>query len=147
MWQACDGRLSGVDACPLPATPPPPLVHAAAVTPPPTNSKRRILFVCSRNRWRSPTAETLWRTHSGLLVRSAGTSAKARRKVSLEDIRWAEVVMVMENKHKARLFAEFGQALQGKTLHVLDIPDEYKYMDAELVEQLRDSVTALLDLP
>ena len=50
----------------------------------------------------------------------------------------------MEEKHKSRLGAEFSRLLVGKTIHVLDIPDEYKYLDPELVEQLEHSVNAIL---
>jgi predicted protein tyrosine phosphatase len=110
------------------------------------NQRRNILFICSRNQWRSPTAEQTWRKHPLLSVKSAGTSPSARRKVSDDDIRWAEVIFVMEEKHKSRLVAEFTSLIKNKTIHVLDIPDEYKYMDPELVEQLEQSVGALLDL-
>ncbi len=79
-------------------------------------------------------------------VRSAGTSTNARRKVSADDILWVDVIFVMEEKHRSRLVAEFSRLLDGKTIHVLDIPDEYKYMDPELVEQLGQSVGALLSL-
>ena len=102
------------------------------------------LFICSRNQWRSPTAEQIFRRHPLMSVRSAGTSPNARRKVSAEDIRWADVIFVMEEKHKSRLVAEFSRLLDGKTIHVLDIPDEYKYMDLDLVEQLEQSVGAIL---
>ena len=77
-------------------------------------------------------------------VRSAGTSPNARRKVSAEDIRWADVIFVMEEKHKSRLMAEFSRLLDRKTIRVLDIPDDFKYMDPELVEQLEQSVNAIL---
>ena len=76
-----------------------------------------------------------------MFVRSAGTSPNARCKVSAEDIRWADMIFVMEEKHKSRLVAEFSRLLDGKTIH---IPDEYKYMDPELVEQLEQSVNAIL---
>ena len=103
-----------------------------------------VLFICSQNQWRSPTAEQIFRKHPLMSVRSAGTSPNARRKVSAEDIRWADVIFVMEEKHKSRLVAEFSRLLDGKTIHVLDIPDDYKYMDPELVEQLEQSVSAIL---
>ena len=77
-------------------------------------------------------------------VRSAGVSPNARRKVSAEDIRWADVIFVMEEKHKSRLMAEFSRLLDRKTIRVLDIPDDFKYMDPELVEQLEQSVNAIL---
>lgn len=54
--------------------------------------------------------------------------------------------MVMEEKHKSRLAKEFRSALEGKPVYVLDIPDEYKYMDPELVEQLKQSVGGILGL-
>ena len=109
-----------------------------------SNEKQNVLFICSRNQWRSPTAEQISRKHPLMSVCSAGTSPNARRKVSAADIRWADVIFVMEEKHKSRLVAEFSRLLDGKTIHVLDIPDEYKYMDLELVEQLEQSVGAIL---
>jgi predicted protein tyrosine phosphatase len=112
----------------------------------PPTGRRNILFVCSRNQWRSPTAEHVWRRHPALSVRSAGTSPNARRKVSAADIEWADVIMVMEHKHKSRLVAEFTRLMDHKVVHVLDIPDEYRHMDPELVEQLTQSVGALLGL-
>ncbi len=111
-----------------------------------TEHRRNILFICSRNQWRSPTAEQIWRSHPLLSVRSAGTSPSARRKVSVSDIRWAEIMFVMEEKHRSRLTAEFTRLLENKPIHVLDIPDEYKYMDPELVQLLEQSVEAILGL-
>ena len=64
----------------------------------------------------------------------------------MEDVRWADVIMVMEEKHKSRLVAEFTRLLDHKPIHVLDIPDEYKFMDAELVEMLEQSVNSILGL-
>jgi predicted protein tyrosine phosphatase len=108
--------------------------------------KQNVLFICSRNQWRSPTAEQVYRKHPLLAVRSAGTSPNARRKVSPDDIVWAQVILVMEEKHKSRLKAEFGRLLQGRALHVLDIPDDYKYMDPELIEQLEQCVPSMLGI-
>ena len=105
-----------------------------------------VLFVCSRNQWRSPTGEQVWRRHPRVNARSAGTSAGARRVVSAADLAWADVVLVMEDKHRSRLLAEYRQLLQHKPLHVLDIPDDYKYMDPELVELLGDPVADLLGM-
>ena len=107
---------------------------------------KNMLFICSRNQWRSPTAETVWRKHPDISVRSAGTSPSARRTVSAVDIHWADVIVVMEQKHKNRLVAEFTRLLEHKPIHVLDIPDEYKYMDPELVEMLEESVGSYLGL-
>ncbi len=87
---------------------------------------KNLLFICSRNQWRSPTAETMWRNHPDYSVRSAGTSPKARKTVSAKDIRWADVIFVMEQKHKNRLKAEFTRVMDYQLVHVLDIPDDYK---------------------
>jgi predicted protein tyrosine phosphatase len=106
----------------------------------------KILFVCSRNQWRSPTAEQIWRKHPRLLTRSAGTSPNARHPISIEDVRWADVIFVMEEKHKSRIVAEFTRLLANKPIHVLDVPDEYKFMDPELIEELSLSVSQILNL-
>ena len=113
---------------------------------PMSSDRLNVLFVCSRNQWRSPTAGQVWRRHPKLNVRSGGTSPRARHTVSAPDIEWADVVIVMEQKHKSRLVADFGDLLAGKLVHVLDIPDVYKYMDPELVELLELSVSSVLGL-
>ena len=77
-------------------------------------------------------------------VRSAGTSPNARHKVSADDIRWANVIFVIEEKHKSQLVAEFSRLIEGERIQVLELPDEYKYLDQELVEQLEPSVAAIL---
>ena len=103
-----------------------------------------ILFVCSRNKWRSPTAERIFARDPNLIVRSGGTSRNAQRTVSESDIRWADLIIAMEDKHRDRLRASFPRAMQFKTVHVLEIPDEFKLMDPELVELLKHSITPLL---
>lgn len=111
-----------------------------------SNTPINALFVCSRNQWRSPTAEQVWRKHPMVHARSGGTSPNARHPVSTVDIEWAEVIFVMEEKHKSRLMACYRNLIGHKPVHVLDIPDEYKYMDAELVEQLQQAVGDILGL-
>lgn len=103
-----------------------------------------LLFVCSRNRWRSLTAETIFKDDQPHIVRSAGTAEAARIKVTEKLIAWAELIFVMEKKHKQKLEQKFPSALEGKKLVVLDIEDNYKYMDEELVEMLRVEVTPYL---
>lgn len=105
-----------------------------------------VLFVGSRNQWRSPTAEQVWRKHPRVQARSAGTSPNARHTVSADDIEWADVIFAMEEKHKSRLMAEYRRVIGNKPLHVLDIADEYRYMDPALVQQIEASVAAILGL-
>jgi predicted protein tyrosine phosphatase len=101
-----------------------------------------ILFICSRNKWRSPTGEAIFRNSPVHQARSAGTSDSARIRVSQSLIDWADLVFVMEKKHLQILRSMFTVTRQ---VVVLDIPDEYQYMDQELVEMLRDAVTPYLD--
>jgi len=103
-----------------------------------------VLFVCSRNQWRSPTGEKVFAKDPELEVRSAGTSPKARRTVSQKDILWADVIFVMESKHRDRLKASFPRATQYQTIHVLDIPDNYDFMDPDLIEIFETAIPPLL---
>lgn len=110
------------------------------------DGRLNVLFICSKNQWRSPTAEQVWRRHPALAVRSAGTSPNARHHVSEQDLRWAKVIFVMEEKHKSRLLADYRRLVEHTTIHVLDIPDEYKYMDPELISELERSVAEIIGL-
>jgi protein-tyrosine phosphatase len=71
-------------------------------------------------------------------VRSAGTSATARIRLDQAMIKWADVIFVMEQHHKERILTQF--QLAGQELIVLDIPDEYTYMDEALIEMLREGM-------
>ena len=103
-----------------------------------------VLFVCSRNQWCSPTAERMFKGHPVIIARSAGTSLSARHRISHVDIDWADVILVMENKHRERIVADYAQLIEHTPIHVLDIPDEYKYMDPELIEILEQTVEPML---
>lgn len=99
---------------------------------------RRInaLFVCSRNRWRSPTAEHVWRDSDRINVRARGLSPKAARVITHADVSWADVIFVMERRHRGMLLSRFNDIVDRDHLHVLEIPDEYQLLDPELVELL-----------
>ncbi len=103
-----------------------------------------VLFICSKNRWRSPTAEKVFKNDPMLDVRSRGVSRSARRTVTSQDIKWADLVLVMESKHKERLLADYPGEMRFKESHVLDIPDEYRYLDPALIEILTVTVPPLL---
>jgi predicted protein tyrosine phosphatase len=94
-----------------------------------------LLFICSKNQWRSPTAELLFKSHQLHNARSAGTNDKARIKLNPKLIEWADVVFVMEYKHRDIVKQQF--ALRGKPLLVLNIEDDYQFNDPELVEILK----------
>jgi predicted protein tyrosine phosphatase len=98
-----------------------------------------FLFVCGRNRWRSPTAERLYRNDSRIAVRSAGVSEKSPHPLSGADIEWADLILVMEEKYAAAIREKFRRSAL-PPIRSLDIPDEYQFMDAELVELIRRGV-------
>lgn len=103
-----------------------------------------ILFICSRNQWRSPTAEAIFKNHASHHVRSAGTEPSARNRINEKLLLWADLIFVMEKKHKQRLHQTFGQSLHEKEIIILDIPDDYQYMDPELIDMLKLSVKGYL---
>ncbi len=99
-----------------------------------------ILFVCSRNKWRSPTAEAIYKDYTNLNVKSAGTEPSARIKLNAKNILWADLIFVIEKKHKQRMFENFPIEISEKQIIVLDIPDNYKFMDSELIEEIESKV-------
>lgn len=107
----------------------------------------KLLFICSRNKWRSPTAEKLFHRFNGYDARSAGTEEGARIKVIAGHIGWADLIFVMEKKHVRRLREKFGPLLEQKQVVNLDISDDYRYMDPELIELLFARVADTIEVP
>ncbi|MEO6134308.1 MAG: hypothetical protein ABIP35_04085 [Ginsengibacter sp.] len=103
-----------------------------------------ILFVCSRNIWRSCTAETIYKNRQDHKVKSAGTEPSAKVRVSAKSILWADMIFVMEKKHRQRLSDKFANEIAGKAIIILDIEDDYEYMDPELIEMIQLSVDPYL---
>jgi predicted protein tyrosine phosphatase len=97
----------------------------------------KVLFVCSRNRRRSLTAEKIFAGTPGWDVRSAGTEDSARIKVTPGLLGWADVVVVMEKRHKQRLDQKYPDVMEGKDCRCLFIPDDYEFMDEILVRELK----------
>lgn len=104
-----------------------------------------LLFVCSRNQWRSPTAEAIYKDQSGYHVRSAGTEPSARIRVSAKLIQWADWIFVMEKRHKERLIEKFRAEVISKQVIILDIPDNYNYMDEALIDCIKATVSPYLE--
>jgi predicted protein tyrosine phosphatase len=99
-----------------------------------------LLFVCSQNRLRSPTAERVFSEYPGVKAIGAGTNADAPTPLSGDLIEWADIVLVMEKSHRNRVAKKFRDQLKRKRLVVLDIPDEFEYMQSELVNLLKARV-------
>jgi|SRR6185312_4208896 len=105
----------------------------------------KILFVCSRNQIRSLTAEKIFNGVAGHQVRSVGTEAGARIRVTAGHIGWADLIFVMEKGHLYRLQQKFREELAGKRVVCLHVADEYDYMDVALIERLRGGVAPYVD--
>lgn len=102
-----------------------------------SSSCRRALFICSQNRLRSPTAEQVFASWPNVETDSAGLGGDASVPLSPEQIAWATIIFVMEKRHRNRLGERFRQHLNGKRVICLDIPDDYEYMQPELITLLK----------
>ena len=109
----------------------------------------KILFVCSKNKVRSLTAEKVLRRYPGYQTRSAGTDKTARVKVNAGDIGWADIIFVMDRYNLIDLKTLFGELLEGKEIHLLGISNEqnrYKPMEPKLIHKITDALSLYLDL-
>jgi predicted protein tyrosine phosphatase len=100
----------------------------------------RLLFICSRNKLRSPTAEVVFSQYEGIEAISAGTNNDAETPVSADLIEWADIIFVMERAHRNRVSGKFKTWLRDKQVVVLGIPDDYEFMDPGLVRLLEARV-------
>ena len=108
----------------------------------------RVLFVCTQNRMRSPTAEALYRGRLDLEVRSAGIAPDARVPIAEALLQWAEIVFAMDSGHRLYLQTHFFPAWGGaRRVVCLDVPDIYPYMDPELVHILTEKLRPYLGEP
>jgi predicted protein tyrosine phosphatase len=101
---------------------------------------RNVLFICGKNRLRSPTAEQIFADWPGIETSSAGISHDAESPVTPELLQWADLVFVMERAHRSKLAAKFKPHLGNKRVVCLDIPDKYEFMDPELIRVLKAKV-------
>ena len=100
---------------------------------------RRVLFICSRNRLRSPTAESIFAAPD-IETDSAGLAPDADCVLSAEQVEWADLIFVMEKQHRVRLKQRFAESLQEKKVVCLDVPDRFQFMQPELVTLLQRKV-------
>ncbi len=105
---------------------------------------KKLLFICSENRLRSPTAETVFSSYEGIEAIGAGTNSDAETPVSGDLIEWADIVFVMEKSHRNKISKKFKDLLKNKRLVVLDIPDNYECMQPELIRILKSKVSKII---
>jgi predicted protein tyrosine phosphatase len=105
---------------------------------------RKVLFICSQNRLRSPTAEQLFSSWQGVETSSAGLNNDAENPVTSELVEWADIIFVMEKTHRSKLTKKFRSSLGRAKVICLDIPDEYDFMDPDLIQLLKSKVRKFL---
>ncbi len=105
---------------------------------------KNVLFVCSRNKWRSLTAETIYKKSTDFCVKSAGTESSARIKINSKLLVWADLIFVMEKHHKEKLILNFPNETKNAKIIILEIQDDYKFMDKELIEEIQIGVSGYL---
>jgi len=101
--------------------------------------KLKLLFLCTSNIDRSPCAESLFENSEKYEVRSAGLSELAEKQVSKEDVIWADVIFVMDERneeHKTQLLKKFPES-EDKDVRILNIPNNFCRYDTELNKLLR----------
>lgn len=101
---------------------------------------KKLLFICSKNQLRSPTAEVVFSEYPNLDVRSAGLSDESPHKVDSDDLEWAEYIFVMETAHKSKLQQKYRNYLRDRQIIVLDISDNFYFMQPSLVTILKTKV-------
>jgi len=107
----------------------------------------KLLFVCSQNKIRSLTAEHMLDGVPGFAVKSGGTEPRSRIRINEGHIGWADLIFVMEKKHRRILEENFPEALVGKSIVCLNIPDEYRYMESALIDELRAGLSQHIEIP
>ena len=107
--------------------------------------EQHVLFVCSQNRLRSPTAEKVFADFPGIKVASAGLDDDAEVTLGPELLAWADIIFVMEESHSKGISKKFAQQLENKRIICLNIPDEFERMDPTLVSILKSKVPPFLD--
>jgi predicted protein tyrosine phosphatase len=105
---------------------------------------KNVLFVCSQNRLRSPTAEQVFARFPGIETASAGLNNDAENPLTAELVDWADLIFVMEKAHRSKLQKQFKRQLKSARVICLDIPDDYAFMDPALVRILEARVPRFL---
>ena len=104
-----------------------------------------LLVICGKNKRRSRTAEYIFKNDQRFNIPSAGLSPQSNRKISEGDLNWADITLVMESDHKSKIRKLYAR-LDLPPIQILDIPDEYEFMDEELIEILTTKINTLLEM-
>jgi protein-tyrosine phosphatase len=108
------------------------------------SDKTRLLFVCTANQQRSPTAEDMFANDDRYEVESCGTHALSGTRCDENLLQWADVVICMEHRHRRKLLNRFPD-VEDTQFVVLGIPDRFVRNDPELVRLLREKLADWLE--
>jgi len=100
----------------------------------------KVLFVCTANKLRSPTAEDVFKNYPGIEAVSAGTDSESPRPLTKELVASADLIFAMENHHRERIRKKYKQRPADSRIITLGIPDDYERDDPALIELLRAKV-------
>jgi len=99
---------------------------------------KNVLFVCTGNYDRSPTAEEMFSNLKELTVKSAGTSptgmSPSSKQVTKEHLEWADVIFAMEECHREAML-KINASVEHKII-VLHVPNKYYKGQPELKKLL-----------
>ena len=102
-----------------------------------------VLFVCSANIDRSPTAEKMYKNVPCWQVMSAGILSDAVNPITKELIEWADHLIVMEPKHRDAV-PQIDPGSIGKIL-VLDIEDNFQRNSEQLIKLIEEKMKMFQD--
>ena len=98
-----------------------------------------ILVICGRNKKRSRTAEHIFKNDNRFSIRSAGLSPKSERKISENDLNWADLVLVMETEQRSKI-RDLYCHMELPVIEIMHIPDDFEFLDEELIEILTEKI-------
>lgn len=104
------------------------------------DAKLKILFVCTINQMRSATAHKIFESDPRFDVDSAGTDKSASTVLEPEHLDWADAVLVMEKSHRNFIREKYPEYYKTKKIVCLYIPDDFNFMQPELISILKDKV-------
>lgn len=99
-----------------------------------------ILFLCNQGKNRSRTAAELFR--GPFQTDSAGLYC--HKPVTARQVAWADVIIVMEDRHRTEIAKRFPALYLRKRILTLGIPDLYYRGQPELLQQLTAAMGRLL---
>ncbi|MBW2081471.1 MAG: phosphotyrosine protein phosphatase [Deltaproteobacteria bacterium] len=108
-------------------------------------TKQKVLFLCNQNRLRSPTAEAVFRESPMLEVKSAGVDKDASVPVNRKLLVWADIIFVMEKRQRNVIHKRFKDIYRNKRIVCLYIPDDFEYMDPDLIQLLKKRLPQYVD--